>query len=65
MVKIIKNPEPVKCDNCGCIFSYEASDVQHDVYMDRYGFLGMLPLSKRCKAVRCPICNEPYIIQRY
>lgn len=65
MIKIIEGPEPVICENCGCKFTFEAEDVKYDRYLDRYGFLGMLPLNKSCRTVRCPICNEPYIIQIY
>lgn len=65
MIKILEGPEPAVCSNCGCKFTYEASDVKSDMYLDRYAFLGILPLNKHCRAVRCPICNEPYVIQSY
>jgi len=65
MINIIEGPEPVTCKNCGCKFTFEAEDVKNDRYLDKYGFLGMLPLTKSCRAVRCPICNEPYLIKIY
>ena len=65
MIKIIENPKPVTCSNCGCKFTFEASDVKLDKYIDEGAFLGILPLTKMCKSVRCPICNTPRIIKYY
>lgn len=63
MIKIIENPEPVKCENCGCVFTFDKEDVKTDWYWDPQAFLGILGLSKRCEGVRCPICNHLYVIR--
>ena len=65
MIKIIKSPDPAICDNCGCKFTYEAEDVKWDRVLDRNGFLGILPLCKSVRAVRCPVCNNPVVIEWY
>ena len=65
MIKIIKSPDPAICDNCGCKFTYEAEDVKWDRVLDRNGFLGILPLCKSARAVRCPVCNNPVVIEWY
>lgn len=62
-MKIIKKPESVKCENCGCVFEFDEKDIRSDWYLDPNAFLGLLPMSKRCMGVRCPICNDLYIIR--
>lgn len=61
-MRIIKNPEPIKCEKCGCVFEYNEQDIKDDYFLDYGAFLGILPLSKRCKGVRCPICDNLYVV---
>ena len=62
-MRIIKNPEPIKCEECGCVFEYSEQDIKYDYFLDYGGFLGILPLPKRCKGVRCPICSNLYVVK--
>lgn len=63
-MKIIKKPEPVKCENCGCVFEFDEKDIRTNYYyLDHHAFLGLLPMTKRCTGVRCPVCNELYVIK--
>ena len=65
MKKVIESPEPLICDKCGCKFTYEAEDVKFDRVLVRSGFLGILPLCRSARAVRCPICNNAIVIEWY
>ena len=58
MKTIIQQPEPVKCNGCGCVFSFTKEDVFDGAYMKEGAFLGMLPVSERCKMVSCPVCGS-------
>lgn len=47
MIQVIEHGsknKPVKCRNCGCVFTYEPEDCSVDSY--------------RCLHVKCPDCNE-------
>ena len=63
-MKIIKGPDPITCENCGCQFEYDKDDViVNDVEMRDGAFIGILPLSKHCNSIRCPICNHKIILE--
>ena len=65
MAKIIKRGDEIyKCGRCGCEFEIEDGDVKEfDMTMDEGGFLGILPLLRKCDTVRCPQCMEKIIIK--
>ena len=62
-MKIIKGPDPISCDNCGCVFEYGVDDVINDYQMKEGVFLGMLPLGRKCNTVICPVCKHKIIIE--
>ena len=62
-MRIIKGPDPIECDNCGCQFEYSKEDIIDDWDMKEGAFLGMLPLTSRCNTVRCPICKHKIILE--
>ena len=65
MAKIIKRGDTTyKCRRCGCEFQLEEGDVnEFDMAIDEGGFLGMLPLARKCDTVYCPQCGERIIIR--
>ena len=62
-MRIIKGPDPITCNNCGCQFEYSKEDVINDSDKKEGAFIGILPLSKPCNTVRCPICNHKIILE--
>ena len=53
MIKIIEHGtiERKRCENCGCLFSYEKVDIQHDTscnFGNNYDY----------DYIRCPQCKE-------
>lgn len=62
-MKIIKGPDPITCDNCGCVFEYDVNDVVNDWQMKEGAFLGMLPLARKCTTINCPVCKHKIIIE--
>lgn len=62
-MKIIKKPDPVKCEICGCVFEFDEKDIRTDYYLDSHASPGLLPTMKQCIGVRCPMCNELHIIK--
>lgn len=54
MIKIIKDgaKEIVKCEKCGCTFSYEKQDVMS--YVSLHGY--------RKEYVFCPKCGSEFVI---
>jgi hypothetical protein len=58
MIKIIKQgtKKTCSCDNCGCLFSYEAEDVD----VESYRALDMTQMGSDSykESVRCPQCGE-------
>ncbi len=57
MITIIKRgpKEVVTCKNCGCLFSYEKTDI---VYKDLDNY-------KACECcVVCPQCNQDVVLSR-
>ena len=62
-MKIIKGPDPITCNNCGCVFEYDSNDVNDDWQMKEGAFIGILPLSRRCTTVICPVCKHKIIIE--
>ena len=62
-MRIIKGPDPITCNNCGCQFEYSKEDVINDWGMKEGAFIGILPLSRPCNTIKCPICNHKIILE--
>lgn len=57
MIKIIEHGtrKEQRCENCGCLFSYEAIDIEKG---NGAGICGMELYKKSYKFVRCPQCKK-------
>ena len=67
-MKVIKHADkPFKCKNCGCEFLCDSpNDIKRfEPSLDKYGFLGMLPLLRKSDYCICPECGEKIILKWY
>lgn len=57
MIEIIKlgTKKKIVCDHCGCKFSFEKEDVQHEDTDNYKGFM---------EYVKCPQCGEKVTIRQ-
>jgi len=62
-MKIIKGPDPITCNNCGCQFEYDTNDIIDDCQMKDGAFLGILPLVRNCNTIKCPCCGHKIILE--
>lgn len=61
MVKIIEHGtrKEQRCEKCGCLFSYEAIDIEKG---NGAGICGMELCKKSYKFVRCPQCKKEIVL---
>lgn len=62
MIKIIErgSRREQRCDNCGCLFSYEAIDTVTEYTVS---LSGMEIHKKPYKFVRCPQCKKEVVLE--
>ena len=59
-MKVIINPDTVKCNTCGCTFSIEEKDVQTEI---KDGVYVTVPTNQQgIKFVYCPICHTKILL---
>ena len=63
MIKIIEHGtrKEQRCENCGCLFSYEAIDIEKGNVTG--GVCGMDSYKKPYKFVRCPQCKKEIVLE--
>lgn len=65
-MRIIKNPNRITCDKCGCIFEFKKSDVNEITKVHREDVGIILPIYRTVKYhityVECPTCGHQYEI---
>lgn len=65
-MRIIKSPNRVTCDKCGCIFEFGQSDVNEITKVHREDVGIIFPIYKTVKYhvtyVECPICGYQHEI---
>lgn len=65
-MRIIKNPNRITCDKCGCIFEFEKSDVKEITKAHREDVGIIFPIYKtvkyHIKYVECPMCGYQHEI---
>lgn len=61
MIKIIERAprRDQRCENCGCLFSYEAIDIEKGY---RTGVVGIDMYKKPYTFVRCPQCKKEVVL---
>jgi Fe2+ or Zn2+ uptake regulation protein len=66
MIKIIKEgtKKQATCDRCGCVFSYEAEDIEHLEYQNEH-----LEFTQGIKHgfkqyVTCPQCKDKIVVSQ-
>lgn len=63
---IIKTPNHITCDKCGCIFEFEKSDVKEVTKSHREDVGIILPIYRTVKYhityVECPTCGHQHEI---
>lgn len=57
-MKIISGARQVHCDNCGCIYEFDAEDIKRDVYVRYWGYL----VKNTTPFVHCPICESRHYL---
>ena len=62
MIKIIEHGtrKEQRCETCGCLFSYEAIDIEKG---NSAGICGMELYKKPYKFVRCPQCKKEIVLE--
>ena len=62
MIKIIEHStrKEQRCENCGCLFSYEAIDIEKG---NSVGICGMELYKTSYKFVRCPQCKKEIVLE--
>lgn len=62
MIKIIEHGarKEQRCENCGCLFSYEVNDIEKG---NSAGICGMELYKTSYKFVRCPQCKKEIVLE--